>query len=203
MRIEQLRAELGCGVLMVSHDLAVVTHLCQRLAVMQRGHIVETLASADLAAQQVRHDYTRSLMQAAAGFRRGAGATPTLPPPPPPPPHAGSLLLHQRRSRGARGRGCGCRRCRRRFPTHRRPPHLLRPLPPRLLPTSLRGIARRRTLRVRKVADAPHEPFFSRGGAHLSPPNALQPWHVPPWNRGTSVDGDERTMRLVGSVTPT
>ena len=33
---------------------------------------VEMLASADLAAQRVQADYTRSLMAAAAGFRRGA-----------------------------------------------------------------------------------------------------------------------------------
>jgi len=57
---------------MVSHDLAVVTHLCERLVVMQRGRIVETLASADLAAQRVQQDYTRALMEASAGFRRGA-----------------------------------------------------------------------------------------------------------------------------------
>lgn len=34
---------------MVSHDLAVLTHLCERLTVMQRGRLVETLDSADLA----------------------------------------------------------------------------------------------------------------------------------------------------------
>ena len=56
---------------MVSHDLAVVTHLCERLMVMQGGRCVEQLAAADLAAQRVQHGYTRSLMQAAAGFQRG------------------------------------------------------------------------------------------------------------------------------------
>ena len=57
---------------MVSHDLAVVTHLCERLMVMQRGRTVETLAAADLAARRVADDYTRSLMQASAGFRRAS-----------------------------------------------------------------------------------------------------------------------------------
>ncbi|MFT3818969.1 MAG: ABC transporter ATP-binding protein [Rubrivivax sp.] len=68
--LEALRRARGLSFVMVSHDLAVVTHLCERLAVMQRGRIVETLASADLAAGRVQHDYTRTLMAAAEGFRR-------------------------------------------------------------------------------------------------------------------------------------
>jgi peptide/nickel transport system ATP-binding protein len=68
--LEGLRERRGLSFLMVSHDLAVVTHLCQRLMVMQRGCAVEFVAAADLAAGQVGADYTRSLMQASAGFRR-------------------------------------------------------------------------------------------------------------------------------------
>ncbi len=68
--LEALRQRRGLTFVMVSHDLAVVTHLCQRLAVMQRGRVVETLAAADLAAQRVQMPYTRSLMDAAAGFVR-------------------------------------------------------------------------------------------------------------------------------------
>lgn len=68
--LETLRARRGLSFLMVSHDLAVVTHLCQRLLVMQRGKAVETLAAADLAAHRVQADYTRSLMQASMGFQR-------------------------------------------------------------------------------------------------------------------------------------
>jgi peptide/nickel transport system ATP-binding protein len=68
--LETLRAKRGLSFLMVSHDLAVVTHLCSTLMVMQRGRAVETLAAADLAAQRVQADYTRSLMQASAGFSR-------------------------------------------------------------------------------------------------------------------------------------
>ncbi len=69
--LEALRERHGLSFLLVSHDLAVVTHLCQRLMVMQRGRAVETLDSADLAARRVQADYTRSLMAAAAGFQRG------------------------------------------------------------------------------------------------------------------------------------
>ena len=73
--LEALRQRRGLTFVMVSHDLAVVTHLCQRLAVMQRGRVVETLAAADLAARRVQMPYTRSLMDAAAGFVRGSAAS--------------------------------------------------------------------------------------------------------------------------------
>ena len=68
--LEALRARRGLSFVMVSHDLAVVTHLCERLLVMQRGRSVETVAAADLAAHRVQAPYTRSLMQASIGFSR-------------------------------------------------------------------------------------------------------------------------------------
>ncbi len=68
--LEGLRARHGLTFLMVSHDLAVITHLCERLLVMQRGRAVEALAATDLAARRVQADYTRQLMEASAGFRR-------------------------------------------------------------------------------------------------------------------------------------
>jgi len=74
--LEALRQARGLSFVMVSHDLAVVTHLCQRLMVLQRGRTVETLPAADLAASRVQADFTRSLMQASAGFRRTPGALP-------------------------------------------------------------------------------------------------------------------------------
>ena len=71
--LEALRRQRRLSFVMVSHDLAVVTHLCERLVVMQRGRIVETLASADLAARRVQQGYTRTLMEASAGFVRPVG----------------------------------------------------------------------------------------------------------------------------------
>jgi peptide/nickel transport system ATP-binding protein len=68
--LEALRRQRQLTFIMVSHDLAVVTHLCERLLVMQRGHSVELLAAADLAARRVSQPYTLSLMQASAGFER-------------------------------------------------------------------------------------------------------------------------------------
>jgi peptide/nickel transport system ATP-binding protein len=70
--LEALRERRGLSFVMVSHDLAVVTHLCQRLMVMRRGSVVETLPAHELALHRVQADYTRALMQASAGFRRAA-----------------------------------------------------------------------------------------------------------------------------------
>ena len=73
--LEALRRKNGLSFVMVSHDLAVVTHLCERLMVMQRGRMVEMVAAADLAAHRVQADYTKSLMEASAGFQRVVAAT--------------------------------------------------------------------------------------------------------------------------------
>jgi peptide/nickel transport system ATP-binding protein len=69
--LEELRRRRGLTFLMVSHDLAVVTHMCERLMVMHRGKAVEFVASQDLAARRLQSDYTRTLMEASVGFRRG------------------------------------------------------------------------------------------------------------------------------------
>jgi peptide/nickel transport system ATP-binding protein len=69
--LEELRRHRGLTFIMVSHDLAVVTHMCERLMVMRRGETVELVASTDLAASRVTQEYTRNLMEASIGFRRG------------------------------------------------------------------------------------------------------------------------------------
>ena len=69
--LEDLRARRGLTFIMVSHDLAVVTHLCRRLMVMQRGQTVEFLDSDDLAARKVVDPYTARLLEASGGFCRG------------------------------------------------------------------------------------------------------------------------------------
>jgi peptide/nickel transport system ATP-binding protein len=71
--LEDLRRRRGLTFLMVSHDLAVVTHMCERLMVMYRGRAVEFVSSDDLAARRLRSDYTRTLMEASVGFRRAFG----------------------------------------------------------------------------------------------------------------------------------
>ena len=70
--LEDLRRQRGLTFIMVSHDLSVLTHMCERLLVMQRAQTVELLSAADLAASRVHNDYTRRLMLASTGFRRDA-----------------------------------------------------------------------------------------------------------------------------------
>ena len=64
--LSRLRAERGLTFLMVSHDLAVVDHMCDRVLVMQHGRAVEELPRAALAAAQMQTDYARSLFEASA-----------------------------------------------------------------------------------------------------------------------------------------
>lgn len=66
--LDRLRAERGLTYLMVSHDLAVVAHMCERLIVMQHGLAVEELTRAALAAHRAETDYTRALLAASAGY---------------------------------------------------------------------------------------------------------------------------------------
>ncbi|MDX9663695.1 ABC transporter ATP-binding protein [Pseudomonas sp. P5_152] len=64
--LSRLRRERGLSYVLVSHDLAVVAHLCEEVAIMQHGAFVEVLGREQLAAGHVSHPYTQSLLSAAA-----------------------------------------------------------------------------------------------------------------------------------------
>jgi peptide/nickel transport system ATP-binding protein len=66
--LEQVRRDRKLTFLMVSHDLAVINHMCDRLMVMQHGEEVERLAAQDLASRRVSKEYTRKLLVASEGF---------------------------------------------------------------------------------------------------------------------------------------
>ena len=60
--LRELRAEFELTLVFIAHDLAVVRQVSDRIAVMNRGRIVETLAAAALS--EARDPYTRALLEA-------------------------------------------------------------------------------------------------------------------------------------------
>jgi len=60
--LRTLRDETGMGVLFISHDLGVIGQLCERVAVMYRGRIVET-GRAERVLADPQHPYTRALLE--------------------------------------------------------------------------------------------------------------------------------------------
>jgi ABC-type dipeptide/oligopeptide/nickel transport system ATPase subunit len=66
--LEQVARDRNLTFVMVSHDLAVITHMCDRLAVMRNGEVVEQLQADDLVSGNIHADYTKNLMQASEGF---------------------------------------------------------------------------------------------------------------------------------------
>jgi peptide/nickel transport system ATP-binding protein len=64
--LEDLKARLGLSMLFITHDLRVAAQICDRIAVMQKGEIVEMKATALLLANP-EHAYTRELLAAVPG----------------------------------------------------------------------------------------------------------------------------------------
>jgi len=79
--MSDLQRDAGVTYLLISHDLAVVGHICVEIAVMFRGRFVETGPS-DALLTAPAHPYTRELVAAAPKFGQGQPA-PSAPPPRP------------------------------------------------------------------------------------------------------------------------
>jgi len=72
--LRRLRAAQGLTMILVSHNLAVVAHMCDHLAVMNRGLVVEEMDVATLRREDPREPYTRQLLLASRGYDREAAA---------------------------------------------------------------------------------------------------------------------------------
>ena len=67
--LRRLRRDRALTFVLVSHDLAVVSHMCDTLAVMRAGEVVETVGVDALRADALQHRYSRQLLRAAQGYR--------------------------------------------------------------------------------------------------------------------------------------
>jgi ABC-type microcin C transport system duplicated ATPase subunit YejF len=61
--LRRLQRELGLSYLFISHDMAVIRHMCHRVAVMQQGRIVE-IGVRDQVLYEPAHEYTSRLLSA-------------------------------------------------------------------------------------------------------------------------------------------
>jgi peptide/nickel transport system ATP-binding protein len=66
--LKDLQRERGLSYLFISHDMGVVQHMCDEVAVMRGGRIVEAGPREEILGRP-REEYTRGLLAAAAGRR--------------------------------------------------------------------------------------------------------------------------------------
>ena len=60
--MNEVRAERGASLVLITHDIGVVAAICDRILVMYRGRIVEELTPAQLYAGQISEPYTEALL---------------------------------------------------------------------------------------------------------------------------------------------
>lgn len=70
--MQDLQEQFGLSYILISHDLAVVDYLCDEIAVMYLGRIVEQGSPEDLF-ERCAHPYTRALLEAVPRARAGGG----------------------------------------------------------------------------------------------------------------------------------
>jgi len=73
--LTDLRQNFDLTMLFVSHNLGVIGHLCDRLAVMRQGRIVELADGERLASGRFETDYAKELFRASEGYVSAASAS--------------------------------------------------------------------------------------------------------------------------------
>ncbi|MCM2477384.1 ABC transporter ATP-binding protein [Rhizobium sp. CG5] len=74
--MEDLVSRRNMGLMLISHDLPLVRHFCDRVVVMYAGQVVEELAAGELA--QSRHPYTRALLDCLPSLTRPTARLPIM-----------------------------------------------------------------------------------------------------------------------------
>jgi peptide/nickel transport system ATP-binding protein len=69
-----LREERGLTYLFVSHNLAVIAHMCSELAIMKEGRMIEQVPAAALRSGALADPYSRQLLRSSEGYDRVAAA---------------------------------------------------------------------------------------------------------------------------------
>jgi peptide/nickel transport system ATP-binding protein len=70
--LQDLRTERGLTYLLVSHDLAVVSHMCSRIAIMEAGEVVEETDIENLRKGTIKHPYSQRLLGASRRYGKSA-----------------------------------------------------------------------------------------------------------------------------------
>jgi oligopeptide/dipeptide ABC transporter ATP-binding protein len=70
--LQRINRDHGTAVILISHNLGLVSQNCDRIIVMYAGRIVEDIAVEDLAST-ARHPYTRALLKAVPTMSRPRG----------------------------------------------------------------------------------------------------------------------------------
>ncbi len=76
-QIHQLREEFGFSILFITHDLALMSQLCDRIAIMRHGQIVEVNQSYEIR-NNPQHSYTKKLWSSFPNIHQHAHATACL-----------------------------------------------------------------------------------------------------------------------------
>ncbi len=71
--LKQLKQDMQLGLVLITHDLAVVGHVCDEVAVMYAGQIIETGSVSDIF-KHPRHPYTKGLLESAKNLKAIPGS---------------------------------------------------------------------------------------------------------------------------------